>query len=107
MIGKASAGIVGTGYFGRFYNEGLIILGWVANWRPVEIFLYDWWPIARRRRLYRRLAGARVQVVAETPDRPTAHAAGSSADAAAQPDPAATPAVWPQASQRLHARRVT
>ena len=68
VIGMASAGVVGTCYFGRFYNEGLIILGWVANWRPVEIFLYDWWPIARRRRLYRRLAIARIRVVEEKPD---------------------------------------
>lgn len=42
--------------------EGLIIFGWVANWRPMEIFLYDWWPIARRRDLYRRLAAAKVSV---------------------------------------------
>jgi hypothetical protein len=41
-------------------NEGLIILGWVANWRPLEIFLYDWWPIAGQRRLYRRLAAATI-----------------------------------------------
>lgn len=42
-------------------NEGLIILGWVANWRPLEIFLYDWWPIVGRRRLYRRLSAVRVE----------------------------------------------
>lgn len=41
-------------------NEGLIVLGWVANWRPLEIFLYHWWPIAGQRRLYRRLAAASV-----------------------------------------------
>jgi hypothetical protein len=40
----------------------LIILGWVANWRPIEIFLYDWWPLAQRRRLYLRLASAPVEV---------------------------------------------
>ena len=44
----------------RFLSEGLIILGWVANWRPIEIFLYEWWPLVRRRRLYRRLAAADV-----------------------------------------------
>jgi hypothetical protein len=54
-----------TGYFvagdlGRFLNEGLIILGWVANWKPIQIFLYDWWPILRRRTLFRRLAAAEV-----------------------------------------------
>lgn len=53
-------GALGTGYIARFVGEGLIILGWVANWRPIEIFLYDWWPLARRRDLYRRLAAADV-----------------------------------------------
>jgi hypothetical protein len=46
----------------RFFDEGLIILGWVANWRPIEIFLYEWWPLVRRRNLYRRLATARVEL---------------------------------------------
>jgi hypothetical protein len=49
--------------FGRFLSEGLIILGWVANWRPIEIFLYEWWPLVRRRRLYRRLAAAKVALL--------------------------------------------
>ncbi|MCA0200085.1 MAG: hypothetical protein LCH56_04520 [Proteobacteria bacterium] len=44
----------------RFVREGLVILGWVANWRPMEIFLYDWWPLAKRRALYRRLGMAHV-----------------------------------------------
>lgn len=43
-------------------SEGALILGWVANWRPMEIFLYDWWPLLARRRLYMRLAGAEVEV---------------------------------------------
>lgn len=42
-------------------SEGLIILGWVANWRPLEIFLYDWWPVVGRRRLYRRLSEGKVE----------------------------------------------
>jgi hypothetical protein len=43
-------------------RESFLILGWVANWRPLEIFLYDWWPIAQRRALYRRLAAASVEL---------------------------------------------
>ena len=43
--------------------EGLVILGWVANWKPLEIFLYDWWPLKRRRDLYMRLQAAKVDVV--------------------------------------------
>lgn len=53
---------VGRDDFGRYLNEGILILGWVANWRPMEIFLYEWWPITRRRRLYRRLAVAQVEL---------------------------------------------
>jgi hypothetical protein len=37
-------------------REGFLITGWVAMWRPVQIYLYDWWPLRRRARLYRRLA---------------------------------------------------
>jgi hypothetical protein len=47
--------------FRRLAEESLLILGWVANWRPLEIFLYDWWPLVRRRDLYRRLATAPVE----------------------------------------------
>ncbi len=49
--------------FGRLVSESLLILGWVANWRPLEIFLYDWVPIIRRRALLRRLAAASVKLV--------------------------------------------
>jgi len=50
---------------GRLVEESSLILGWVANWRPLEIFLYDWWPIVRRLRLYRRLAAAEVMIQRE------------------------------------------
>ncbi|HYM42227.1 MAG TPA: hypothetical protein VET46_05595 [Steroidobacteraceae bacterium] len=43
-------------------DEGLVILGWVAMWRPIEILLYDWWPLSRRRALLRRLATIPVEV---------------------------------------------
>jgi hypothetical protein len=43
-------------------SESLVIFGWVAMWRPAEMFLYDWLPITRRRRLFRRLAEAEVEV---------------------------------------------
>lgn len=42
--------------------EGLLILGWVAMWRPVEIFLYDWWPELGRRRVFTRIARMHVEV---------------------------------------------
>jgi hypothetical protein len=42
--------------------EGLLILGWVGMWRPLEAVLYDWWPLVRRQRVLRRLAAIDVQV---------------------------------------------
>ena len=44
-------------------SEGLLILGWVAMWRPVEIFLYDWWPELGKRRVFDRLAAMPVTTV--------------------------------------------
>lgn len=55
---------------GRLMEQSLLILGWVANWRPLEIFLYDWWPIRRRLILLRRLAEMPVEVRA-APSRPS------------------------------------
>jgi hypothetical protein len=40
-------------------------MGWVAMWRPIEIFLYDWWPISRRLRRLRHIATLPVEVRTE------------------------------------------
>ena len=47
---------------GRIFHESLLIIGWVAMWRPLEIFLYDWWPIRADARLFDRLAAMPVRV---------------------------------------------
>lgn len=44
-------------------QESLIIVGWVAMWRPLEIYLYDWWPVREEWRDYQRLARMSVRVV--------------------------------------------
>lgn len=46
----------------EFVKLGLQIAGWVAMWRPLEIFLYDWWPIRSDRLLMERLARMRVRL---------------------------------------------
>jgi hypothetical protein len=43
--------------------EGLLIIGWVAMWGPIEIFLYGWWPIVGRAQALERLALAEVSVI--------------------------------------------
>jgi hypothetical protein len=49
----------------RAIDEGLIVLGWIALWRPTEMLAYEWIPLVRKRRLYERLAGMRVAVRTE------------------------------------------
>ena len=54
LIGSSSNPVV------EVLHEGLSVLGWVSMWKPMEIFLYEWWPIRRERRACRRLADATV-----------------------------------------------
>jgi hypothetical protein len=68
---------LGAGPLASTIAESLLLVGWVANWKPIETFLYDWWPLKRRRDLYRRLAAAEIMLeprhvaagVANSPDR--------------------------------------
>jgi hypothetical protein len=54
-----------TGMWSDWLREGLIISGWVALWKPIDIHLYRWWPIRRLRRLQDRLAACPVEVAFE------------------------------------------
>src|SRR4051794_6498856 len=50
------------GTWAGIVRESLTIAGWVAMWRPMEIYLYDWWPLRRQGRLYRKLSHLPVEV---------------------------------------------
>jgi hypothetical protein len=52
-----------NGRAAEIVRESFVIGGWVAMWRPLEIFLYGWWPIRRDRRLYDRLSSMAVRIV--------------------------------------------
>jgi hypothetical protein len=62
LLAHLAGGYLIDSPFRRLVEESFLILGWVANWRPLEIFLYDWLPPARRRDLYRRLGAANVEL---------------------------------------------
>jgi hypothetical protein len=47
---------------GSFINEGMLIIGWVANWKPVEIFLYDLRPLRRQRDTMGALAHMAIKI---------------------------------------------
>jgi hypothetical protein len=50
------------GHVREIVREGLVITGWVAMWRPLELLLYDWWPILQHRRRFDRLLEAKLTV---------------------------------------------
>jgi hypothetical protein len=51
---------------GEVLRESLLVGGWVAMWRPMEVFLYDWWPIRAEARLSDRLSAMPVRIVYKT-----------------------------------------
>jgi len=53
---------VGEGAFSSVGRESLTIGGWVAMWRPLEIYLYDWWPLLRRQRILKKLSQMPVEI---------------------------------------------
>jgi hypothetical protein len=37
-------------------REAFLIAGWVAMWRPMQIYLYDWWPLRRRGQIFEKMS---------------------------------------------------
>lgn len=53
--GEALGSLFAKDSYAHLLRESLVIGGWVALWRPLEIFLYDWWPLRAQVQLYDRL----------------------------------------------------
>ena len=51
-----------SGTFGHIIAEGLLIAGWVAMWRPIDTFLYGWWPLRRKCAIYAKLTTIPVEI---------------------------------------------
>ena len=62
-FGSLVAGAFPGRPFAEILRESFLIAGWVTMWRPLEIFLYDWWPISNEAALFDRLSAMPVQVV--------------------------------------------
>ncbi|HEX4073942.1 MAG TPA: hypothetical protein VHX49_00945 [Candidatus Acidoferrales bacterium] len=61
VLSKLLGGEAGT--WAAVVRESLTIAGWVAMWRPMQIYLYDWWPLLRRIRIYTKLSHMPVDVL--------------------------------------------
>jgi hypothetical protein len=61
-LGDFLATMMKGGRIGEIVRESLTIGGWVSMWRPLEVFLYDWWPIRNEARLSDRLAAMPIRI---------------------------------------------
>jgi hypothetical protein len=43
-------------------REGIVIFGWVSIWKPIELVLFDWYPLYEKLRLYKKLQGTEIDV---------------------------------------------
>ena len=72
LAGDLIAAALGPRRAGELLRESLLIGGWVAMWRPLEVFLYDWWPIRAEARLYDRLGAMPVRIEYKPDTKPDA-----------------------------------
>jgi hypothetical protein len=63
VVGEYIASLISRASVVALIQDSLVIGGWVALWRPLEIFLYDWWPIRAEARLFERLGTMDVRTV--------------------------------------------
>ena len=61
-LGDFLATLLKASRIGEILRESLTIGGWVSMWRPLEVFLYDWWPIRNEALLSDRLAAMPVRI---------------------------------------------
>lgn len=50
-------------FWTSFLKEGLHLLGWVSMWKPINLFLYDWWPPLQDLKIYKALAKVDIEIV--------------------------------------------
>ena len=76
LLSMGARGILSgmLGHLPPILDEGLILLAWLALWRPAEALIYGWVPFYRNRRLFERLAGIRVLVRVAAPTAMGSHA---------------------------------
>ncbi len=53
---------LGHGTAFALMEQSLLIAGTVAMWRPMEIYLYEWWPLRRRGQILKKMSKMRVEI---------------------------------------------
>lgn len=76
ITGSQLVSALGPDLAAPLISEGLIILGWVANWKPLSAFLYDWRPLRQQMNTYKRLSEAGLLIIHETMPSPASQPDG-------------------------------
>jgi hypothetical protein len=61
VLGNFIAGWVNAPW-SLLLREALMIGGWVAMWRPLQTYLYDWWPLRRRGQIFEKMSRMGVEL---------------------------------------------
>lgn len=43
-------------------REGIVIFGWVSIWKPIELILFDWYPLFEKLRFYKKLLMTEIDI---------------------------------------------
>jgi hypothetical protein len=66
VVSDAIAALFATQRLVQLVQDSVVIAAWVALWHPVNIFLYDWWPVRAQARLFDRLAQMEMKLCGDT-----------------------------------------
>jgi len=47
----------------QLLSYSLLILGWVAMWQPITVFLYELWPIIRLKKIYEKISRMEIEIL--------------------------------------------
>jgi hypothetical protein len=51
-----------SGYWPTFAHEGLLLMGWYAMWKPINTFLYEWWPLRETIEILDHLSDLEIEI---------------------------------------------
>ena len=43
-------------------REGIVIFGWVSIWKPIELILFDWYPLYEKLRFFKKLLETEIEI---------------------------------------------
>jgi hypothetical protein len=66
LVSDVIGSLISHQRYATLVQETVVIGAWVALWHPINIFLYEWWPIREEARLFDRLAGMDMRLCTQT-----------------------------------------